>query len=34
LRSHGAMPRVDRALVDAVPWVGRYCWETVLVLER
>ena len=28
------MQRLDRALLDAVPWVGRYCWETVIVLER
>jgi len=28
------LQHLDRALVDAVPWVGRYCWETVLVLER
>lgn len=26
--------RLDRALVHAVPWLGRYCWETVIVLER
>jgi ubiquinone/menaquinone biosynthesis C-methylase UbiE len=29
-----AMQRADRALLDAVPWVGRYCWETVIVLAR
>jgi hypothetical protein len=29
-----AMQRADRALLDAVPWVGRCCWETVIVLER
>jgi hypothetical protein len=29
-----AMQRVDRALLDAVPAVGRYCWETVIVLQR
>ena len=28
------LQRLDRALVDAAPWVGRYCWETVIVLER
>ncbi len=28
------LQRIDRALVDAVPSVGRYCWETVIVLER
>jgi len=25
---------LDRAVIDAVPWVGRYCWETVIVLAR
>lgn len=29
-----SMQRLDRALVDAVPSVGRYGWETVIVLER
>ena len=28
------LQRVDRALLNAVPSVGRYCWETVIVLER
>ena len=28
------LQRLDRALVDAAPWVGRYCWETVIVLAR
>jgi len=28
------LQRLDRALLDAVPFVGRYCWETVIVLER
>ena len=28
------LQRVYRALLDAVPAVGRYGWETVLVLER
>ncbi len=28
------LQRLDRALLDAVPTVGRYCWETVIVLER
>lgn len=28
------LQRLDRALLDAVPWAGRYCWETVIVLER
>ncbi|MEI2689518.1 MAG: hypothetical protein V9H69_07320 [Anaerolineae bacterium] len=23
------LPRLDRALLDALPWAGRYCWETV-----
>ena len=27
------MQRLDLGLLDAVPWVGRYCWETVIVLE-
>lgn len=26
--------RLDRALVDAAPSVGHYCWEAVIVLER
>ena len=25
---------IDRALLDAVPFLGRYCWEAVLVVER
>jgi len=29
-----AMQRADRALLEAVPSVGRYCWETVIVLAR
>jgi hypothetical protein len=24
--------RLDRALLDAVLVVGRYCWETVIIL--
>lgn len=28
------LQRLDRGLLNAVPWVGRYCWETVIVLER
>jgi len=28
------LQRLDRGLLDAVPWVGRYGWETVIVLER
>jgi ubiquinone/menaquinone biosynthesis C-methylase UbiE len=28
------LQRVDRKLVDTIPAVGRYCWETVIVLER
>ena len=28
------LQRLDRALLDAVPWAGRYGWETVIVLER
>jgi len=28
------LQRVDSALLDAVPCVGRYCWETVIVLAR
>lgn len=26
--------KVDRKLVDAIPFIGRYCWETVIMLER
>lgn len=29
-----SMQRVDRALLDALPAAGRYCWEKVRVLER
>jgi hypothetical protein len=29
-----SMQRADRALLDAIPAVGRYCWETVVVLQR
>lgn len=28
------LQRLDRSLVHAVPWLGRYCWETVIVLNR
>ena len=28
------LQKVDRKLVDAVPFVGRYYWETVITLER
>lgn len=28
------LPACDRALVDAIPWAGRYDWETVIALER
>jgi len=28
------MQRADRALLEAVASVGRYCWETVIVLAR
>jgi len=28
------LQRLDRTLLDALPWVGRYCWETVIVLAR
>ena len=28
------LQRLDRALLDAAPFMGRYCWETVIVLER
>ncbi|MEI2689512.1 MAG: hypothetical protein V9H69_07290 [Anaerolineae bacterium] len=28
------LQRLDRALLDALPWAGRYGWETVIVLER
>jgi ubiquinone/menaquinone biosynthesis C-methylase UbiE len=26
--------RLDRKLIDTMPFVGRYCWETVITLER
>lgn len=29
-----ALERVDRSLLDAIPTIGRYAWETVLVFER
>ena len=28
------LQHLDRALLDALPWAGRYGWETVIVLER
>lgn len=28
------LQKVDRALMDAVPFIGRYAWETVIVLEK
>ena len=28
------LQKVDRRLVDTVPFIGRYCWETVITLER
>lgn len=28
------LQRLDRALLDAAPFMGRYCWEAVIVLER
>lgn len=28
------LQRLDRALLEAAPWLGRYYWETVIVLER
>jgi len=28
------LQRLDRALIAAAPSVGRYCWETVIVLQR
>jgi hypothetical protein len=28
------LQRLDRALLDAVPTMGRYCWETVIILQR
>ena len=28
------LQKVDRRLLGALPFMGRYCWETVLVLER
>jgi hypothetical protein len=41
LRKRGALdgwrrrlPAVDRTLLAAAPALGRFCWETVFVLER
>ena len=28
------LQRVDRALLNALPALGRYCWETVVALQR
>jgi ubiquinone/menaquinone biosynthesis C-methylase UbiE len=28
------LQRVDRKMVDTIPFVGRYCWEAVIVLEQ
>ena len=28
------LEKVDRKLIDTVPFIGRYCWETVITLER
>ena len=28
------LQKVDRKLVNTLPFIGRYCWETVIVLER
>lgn len=28
------LQRVDRRLIDTLPFIGRYCWETVIILER
>jgi ubiquinone/menaquinone biosynthesis C-methylase UbiE len=28
------LQKVDRTLIDALPFVGQYCWEIVLTLER
>jgi SAM-dependent methyltransferase len=30
----GWLQRVDRALIHAVPAIGRYCWETAILVER
>lgn len=31
---HRWLQKVDRKLIDAVPYIGRYCWEAVITLER
>jgi len=28
------LQRVDRRLIDTLPFIGRYYWETVIILER
>lgn len=28
------LQNLDRVLMEKIPFVGRYCWETVIVLER
>lgn len=28
------LQRMDRRLADAIPWIGRYYWETVIVFEK
>ena len=33
-RSRSWLQKVDRALMKAMPFIGRYAWETVITLER
>jgi hypothetical protein len=28
------LQRLDRKLIKLLPFIGRYCWETVIVIER
>lgn len=33
-RARHWLQMVDRKLVDTIPFIGRYCWETVIILNR
>jgi SAM-dependent methyltransferase len=33
-RLRARLQRLDRRLVNALPWLGRYYWETVLIFEK
>lgn len=33
-RTSAALQRLDRMLLDRLPYIGRYAWETVIVVEK